>query len=150
MRIGRRTLRDEMLDHGWGACWLRRPEIAQLVEDAFLRFDQERYRLLAWTVMPNHAHVLIVTKPGVPLGSVVSSWKRFTARQANKQLGRTGAFWQADYWDRYIRNDEHFAAVTDYIDLNPVKAGWLRKPRFGGGVLIPKFLSATGVARSQP
>jgi len=60
--------------------------------------------------MPNHVHV-------------VGSWKRFTARQANAQLGRTGAFWQTEYWDRYIRNETHFAATESYIDQNPVKAG---------------------------
>ena len=123
------TLRDEMLDRGWGACWLRQPEIAQLVEDAFLLFDQERYRLLAWTVMPNHVHVLISTMPDISLGIVVGSWKRFTAREANKRLKRSGIFWQADYWDRYIRNDDHFAAAIGYIDANPVKAGLIKEAR---------------------
>jgi REP element-mobilizing transposase RayT len=73
--------------------------------------------------MPNHVHVLISVLPGMQLGLIVSSWKRFTARQANRLLGRAGAFWQDDYWDRFIRNDEHFAATVSYIDLNPVKAG---------------------------
>jgi REP element-mobilizing transposase RayT len=116
------SLRDEMLDRGWGACWLRREEIARLVEEAFLAFDGVRYRLHAWTIMPNHVHVLISSVAGFPIGTVVSSWKRFTARQANVRLGRAGAFWQDDYWDRFIRNDEHFAATVSYIDANPVKA----------------------------
>jgi REP element-mobilizing transposase RayT len=81
------------------------------------------YRLQAWTIMPNHVHVLISSMTGFPVGTVVSSWKRFSARQANARLGRTGAFWQDDYWDRFIRNDEHFAATVSYIDANPVKAG---------------------------
>jgi putative transposase len=50
---------DRKLDAGLGACWLRRPEIASLVQDALLRFDGERYRLLAWCLMPNHVHVVI-------------------------------------------------------------------------------------------
>jgi hypothetical protein len=49
--------------------------------------------------------------------------KRFSARQANRQLGRTGPFWQTEYWDRFIRDERHFAATEDYIDQNPVKAG---------------------------
>ena len=28
-----------------------------------------------------------------------------------------------DYVDRYIRNEEHLAAVTAYIERNPAKAG---------------------------
>jgi putative transposase len=36
------SLRDELLDRGWGACWLRLLRIAQMVEDAFLKFDGDR------------------------------------------------------------------------------------------------------------
>jgi putative transposase len=117
------SLRDEMLDRGWGACWLRSDRIASLVEQAFLAFDGARYRLHAWTIMPNHIHVLLTISPGFALGGVVGSWKRYTAREANKILGRNGAFWQDDYWDRFIRNEDHFAATVAYIDQNSVKAG---------------------------
>ena len=123
------TLRHEMLDNGWGECWLRHESIACLVEDAFLEFDGIRYRLHAWTIMPNHVHVLFTSMPNASLGTVISSWKRFTARHANRLLGRSGAFWQTDYWDRFIRNDEHFAATENYIDQNPVKAGLIENPR---------------------
>jgi len=122
------TSTEEMLDRGLGACWLKRPEIARLVEEALLIFDSQRYRLLAWTIMPNHVHALISTMPSAPLGAVVGSWKRFTAREANLLIDRSGAFWQADYWDRFIRNDEHFDSTVSYIDYNPVKAGLVREP----------------------
>jgi REP element-mobilizing transposase RayT len=117
------TLRHEMLDRGWGACWLQSAPIARCAENSFLEFDGERYRLHAWTIMPNHVHVLFSVVPGVSLGTVVGSWKRFTGRHANALLGRSGAFWQSEYWDRFIRNEAHFAAVQTYIDQNPVKAG---------------------------
>ena len=108
---------------------LRSEPIARLVEDAFLAFDGTRYRLHAWTVMPNHVHVLFSAMPNVALGSVVGSWKRFTARKANELLGRSGEFWQTEYWDRFIRNQEHFAATEEYIDQNPVKAGLVTEAR---------------------
>jgi len=116
------SLRDEMLDRGWGSCWLRSAEIAEIVENAFLAFDCTRYRLHAWTIMPNHVHVLFTALPGHSLGAIVSSWKRYTAREANNQLGRSGRFWQADYWDRFVRNENHFEAAVTYIDQNAVKA----------------------------
>ena len=37
---------DHKLDSGLGACWLKEPPIARLVEDAIMHFDGERYRLL--------------------------------------------------------------------------------------------------------
>jgi REP-associated tyrosine transposase len=50
---------DRELDSGLGACWLRRPEVAALVEDALLHFDSQRYRPIAWCLMPNHVHGVI-------------------------------------------------------------------------------------------
>ena len=113
-------------DQGHGACWLRDERIARQVEEALFHFDGARYRLLAWVVMPNHVHVLIETLPGSPLADVIHSWKSYTAKQANKTLERTGAFWMPDYFDRYIRDEPHLVAVTNYIEQNPVKAGLVR------------------------
>jgi REP element-mobilizing transposase RayT len=45
------------------------------------------------------------------------------------EIGQSGAFWQTEYWDRFIRNDTHFEAIEDYIDTNPVKAGLVNEPR---------------------
>ncbi len=114
---------ERWLDRGHGACWLRRPQIGALVEQALLHFDGERYRLLAWVVMPNHLHCLIETFPGHALADVVQAWKSFTATRANRLLGRSGSFWHRDYFDRYIRDEAHLAAVVRYIEHNPVKAG---------------------------
>ena len=108
---------------GHGACRLRDERIAGQVEDALLHFDGVRYRLLSWVIMPNHVHALIETTPGFPLEAVVHSWKSFTAKQVNKILGRSGQVWEEDYFDRYIRDENHLSTVVDYIEQNPVKAG---------------------------
>jgi len=122
------SLRDDLLDRGWGDCWLRLPQIAAIVEQSFLTFDGERYRLHAWTIMPNHVHVLLGVNEESTLSDIVASWKKFTARHCNQQLGRSGSFWQTDYWDRFIRNDAHFEAAIRYIDNNPVTAGLAKTP----------------------
>jgi REP element-mobilizing transposase RayT len=113
---------EEYLDAGHGNCWLRRAEIARLVQEALLHFDGDRYRLLAWCVMPNHVHTLVETQEGFPLADIVHSWKSFTGHEANKILSRTGEFWQRDYFDRYVRDAEHYERVVAYIEENPVKA----------------------------
>jgi len=73
--------------------------------------------------MPNHVRALIEPRDDSPLGNIVSSWKRFSARMANRVLGRSGPFWQDDYWDTYIRNERHFESTVAYIENNQVKAG---------------------------
>ncbi|MEZ0390255.1 MAG: transposase [Verrucomicrobium sp.] len=110
------------LDAGSGDCWLSHPSIAQLVESALFRHDNQRYRLIAWCVMPNHVHVMIECIPPHKLPSILQSWKGYTSREANKILGRTGLFWQKDYHDRFVRDEKHFASAINYIHQNPVKA----------------------------
>lgn len=114
---------DKELDSCSGACWLRRPDIAEVVQAALLHFDGDRYRLLAWCVMPNHVHAVVEPVQGHRLGGIVHSWKSFTANSANTLLGRTGAFWHEDYFDRYMRNEEHLMRTIGYVEQNPVKAG---------------------------
>jgi putative transposase len=119
---------DAALDRGYGRRQLVVPAIGELVEHALLRFDHERYALIAWCVMPNHVHVLVETRPGHRLDSVVHSWKSFTAHAANQLVGQTGAFWAPEYFDRYMRDDTHLAATLAYIEENPVKAGLCLDP----------------------
>jgi REP element-mobilizing transposase RayT len=111
------------LDAGNGSCWLRRPDIAGIVSRAFSYFDGDRYRLHAWCVMPNHAHVLVEPLPGFHLVDIVHSWKSFTAKAANKLLDRTGNFWQTEYYDHLIRDEADYAHAVWYIEQNPVRAG---------------------------
>ena len=108
-------------DQGHGACWLQRPDIAELVETALLFFDGDRYRLIAWCVMPNHVHC-VLEPLGHELGAIVQSWKSYTAKRANQLLGRVGRFWMPDYYDRYVRNADHLLRAINYAESNPVKA----------------------------
>lgn len=118
---------DASLDQGFGRQDLAHPEIAGLVESALLRFDGDRYSIVAWCVMPNHVHTLIETHIGHPLSRIVHAWKSFTAKQANRYLERRGVFWAPEYFDRYMRDDAHLAATRLYIEQNPVKARLCQK-----------------------
>jgi REP element-mobilizing transposase RayT len=117
------------LDRSCGECYLRRPEIAQEVVGALRFFEGQRYQLKAWVVMPNHVHAVLWPMPNHSLSSILQSWKRFTSREANKTLGRTGeTFWQPETFDHWIRNDEEHARCCRYVINNPVKAGLCAKP----------------------
>lgn len=120
-RFSRRM--DKWLDAGKGSCPFRKPELARIVGDAILHFDGDRYEVVSYVVMPNHVHVLFRPLNGHTIGEIVKSWKGFSAREVNKRLGKTGSLWMDEYWDRLIRNEDHFEQVCDYIRNNPVKSG---------------------------
>ncbi|HKU97338.1 MAG TPA: transposase, partial [Vineibacter sp.] len=99
-----------LLDKGIGACWLRDPVVAGLMEAGLLHFDSQRYRLLAWCIMPNHVHTMVEMLDGHGLGAAVASWKQYVARMANRHLERSGPFWHVDYFDRFVRDEGHYQA----------------------------------------
>jgi len=120
---------ETFLDKGGGGCFLERAAIADLVADALRFFADERYRLDAWVVMPNHVHAVLWPVPNQTLSGIVQSWKRFTAREANKLLNRTGGtFWQPEAFDHWIRNEVEHARCCGYVTDNPVKAGLCAAP----------------------
>lgn len=93
-----------------------------------LKFDGKRYWLHAWCIMPNHVHALVTPSPAITLSALLHTWKSFSAKQANRVLGRSGQFWMQEYFDRYIRDERHFVSVVEYIYNNPVAAGLCTSP----------------------
>ncbi|MEQ8821431.1 MAG: transposase [Sumerlaeia bacterium] len=112
---------ERWLDAGHGCCALREKEAAAIVEGALRFFDGVRYGLGPFVIMPNHVHVLFQPMLGWPLEEILHSWKSFTAKEVNKLRGTEGPFWQKDYWDRMVRNEEQWHAYRSYIERNPVK-----------------------------
>ena len=101
----------------------------QLVEETIRQHCTIRnWHLHAVNARTNHVHVVVEVPIGQPLGDIVRSWKTFTARLANIRLGRSGPSWEADYFDRYMRNEQHLAQTIEYVENNPVKAGLARLP----------------------
>jgi type I restriction enzyme R subunit/putative DNA methylase len=145
----KRTKLEAYLDRGMGECHLRDPYIAKLCEEGLSFFDNKRYALRAWCVMPNHAHVLVHVWQ-TPLGKMVQSWKRHVATQAQAYLAerrsptrrvspthtnvsaRRAALqtlqWERECWDTFMRDEEQEKTAIRYIEANPVKAKLCRTP----------------------
>jgi len=128
---------EKYLDCGYGNCYLKQPEIAEMVQNALLHHDGTKYKLIAWAIMPNHVHLLL--KPLEALGAIEHSIKSYTANKINKFLNRSGTLWQKEVYDRYIRDFEHYQTTIAYIENNPVKARLCEKPsdwRFGSAYFL--------------
>lgn len=78
-----------------------------------------------WVVMPNHVHLLLTSAGPAPqpLHRTIARLKGRFARLANAVLQRTGPFWQAEWFDHWVRDDPEQSRIVDYIRQNPVKAG---------------------------
>ena len=113
---------DRYLDEGHGSCTLADPINSAVLSESFMYHDTDRYLIHAWVVMPNHIHILFSLRQGSSLDGVISTWKRFTARTINHRQDQSGNLWQEDYFDRMIRDWDHFINVARYIRRNPMKA----------------------------
>ena len=105
--------------------------------------DGDKYLLHAYCIMPNRVHAVLTPSPGEignsshlepetvgettdrgsPLSGIMHSLKSYTANQANATLNRSGAFWQVESYDHWVRDDDDLERIVNYVRANPVAAG---------------------------
>ncbi|MEJ5349955.1 MAG: transposase [Melioribacteraceae bacterium] len=131
-----------------GPSWLVKDEVASIVKEAIHYRDGKDYKLIAYTIMPNHVHMIFtpIIKSRINENSdlsrtqneqidnarrsvrvyivtkILQELKRFTALKCNKILNRHGAFWHHESYDHVIRNIDELRRIVNYILQNPVKA----------------------------
>ncbi len=79
--------------------------------------------MLAWVLMPDHAHWLLQLGEVEGLETLVSRLKGASACRVNAALDRQGAVWQKGFHDRALRSEEDMQGVARYIVANPLRAG---------------------------
>jgi len=94
------------------------------------------FTIHGWVVLPDHLHCVIslpVDEVDFPLRwrlikarfakSLLPTERRSAVRQRRGERG----IWQRRYWEHLIRNDTDFAAHMDYVHINPVKHGLVKR-----------------------
>jgi putative transposase len=121
---------------------LRAERDFQTIQDAIMFVHNKTCILIAYVVMPSHAH--IVCQP-LPKEKTLSAWcdyrkhnkieeisggiKKFSGRKINKIYHRTGrAFWRSECFDRMVRNEKDLDTLVDYVHGNPVRWGLAQRP----------------------
>ncbi len=134
---------DSILDGEPAARHLENDRLAEIVQNAFLHFAGDRYRLFGFVVMPSHYHWVFlpeanwveafVAKRGsrnrqcTPRESICHSIQSYTGLRCNQALGQSGPFWQDETYDHYARDEEELMRIIDYIEQNPVVSGLVSK-----------------------
>ncbi|SRR5690606_26595865 len=97
---------------------------------ALLEYACRRYQtqVHAYVLMTNHVHLLVTSS--LPEG--VSRTMQYVAgryvAKLNRRLGRTGTLWGGRFRSSPIDTDRYLLACYRYIELNPVRAGMVRRP----------------------
>lgn len=109
--------------------YLNDMRIANMISESIKYRDKKEYELLAYSIMPNHVHLVIYVERFVKsLHKILQSLKRHTARQGNIILNRTGnPFWHSESYDHYVRDYWELSRILDYTINDPAKAGLVNK-----------------------
>ena len=122
--------------------------------------DEMGFALLAYALMPDHLHLLIVPSESAGLSRIMQGVKGRFARLWNQRLSQVGGLWQPRYHESAVRTEAQLRRWIEYIDQNPVKAGLAVTPGqypycSAGGKLrtdMESYLNGswTGRAEAQP
>lgn len=92
----------------------------KLLESASYYHELQRWWLKIFLLMPDHLHALMAVPQGESLPDVLRLWKGY-------QTKRLSIIWQAGFFDHRLRSDESEEEKTNYIRMNPVRAGLVMK-----------------------
>jgi REP element-mobilizing transposase RayT len=78
--------------------------------------------------MPNHVHFFCAPGNDAPdLSVFMKFWKEWTSKKIKKECEIEGNFWQREFFDHLLRNEESYAQKWDYVFNNPVRAGLVKE-----------------------
>jgi len=115
-------------DTGHGEAILADPVCASIIQNKLIECHGVSCKLIDWVIMPNHVHVMIRLFEGFSLSTIIQGWKGASSSEINRHLCRSCTLWAPDYYDRYIRDLDHYHDCRAYILNNPVKARLCAKP----------------------
>jgi len=93
----------------------------QILQDAY---DRTRIRILAYSLMPNHWHLLLWPRQDGELSEVLR-WLTVTHTQrwhAHRQTAGTGPVYQGRFKSFPVQTDEHYLTVARYVERNALRA----------------------------
>ncbi len=119
---------DESMHRGKATIfYLKDPEIARILQNEIHSLDGKEYELIAYTIMPNHFHIVFnLLKNNSGISKITKQIKGRSSYLINKILNRRGKLWQDESYDRWVRDDRELYFVIKYILENPVKAGFVK------------------------
>ena len=96
-----------------------------------LAFNRARhmhpYLLTAWVFLPDHWHAICAPRYPLTISVAIKSVKMSSLILINRWRGEHGELWQGRFFDRALRTVREYNEKVEYIHLNPVKAGLVRR-----------------------
>ena len=82
----------------------------------------------AYCLMPNHVHLVLVPSHEDGLRAALGETHRRYTRHVNLRQGWRGHLWQ-ERFHSFAMDEEYLLDCARYVELNPVRAGLVRRPQ---------------------
>ena len=102
-----------------------RQALLGVLGQALSRFDAE---MLAYCLMGNHYHFVLHTRRA-NLSSLMRHINGVYTQAFNRRHGKAGHLFQGRFKAILVDRDAYLLEVCRYVELNPVRAGLVRKPQ---------------------
>jgi REP element-mobilizing transposase RayT len=90
--------------------------------------SEERVRIYAWALMPNHAHLVVRSGPS-GVSRLMARIGTAHARAFNGRHGRIGHLFQDRFKSVLVESDTHLRWLVRYVHRNPIEAGLIADAR---------------------
>ena len=105
-------------------------EFNQKVMLDILEAAKKKYNFLLhnFCIMPTHFHLLITPADGTNLSKIMHRIKVHSSKCWNYFNNSSGHLWGERFFSRPINGELDYFTVNEYIEQNPVKAGFVKNP----------------------
>jgi putative transposase len=102
-------------------------EFARLARVIQERRAEHGFLLTAWVFLPDPGHAIFYPRSPLTLSRVMEAIKDGATKRTNRLRGEAGRLLQPRFLDRALRTVREYNEKVQYIHLNPVKAGLVRR-----------------------
>jgi putative transposase len=85
-------------------------------------------RIHAFALMTNHVHLLLTPDEECAASELMRRVNLRFVQAMNRRYGRTGSGFEGRFWSSVVETSNYLLACHRYIELNPVRAGLVRRP----------------------
>jgi len=82
----------------------------------------------AYVLMSNHVHLLLTPQAPKAASTLMQSVGRRYVQHVNRLYGRSGTLWEGRFKASVVNAEEYLLTCYRYIELNPVRAGMVKRP----------------------
>jgi len=93
--------------------------ILSLLHNLLKSQDTILYDLIAYTIMPNHIHLLVMPKKNLPF--IIETIKYISRLEINKIQNKNTQFWEDGYYMKKIYNEKQLDLVYRYLKRSSSK-----------------------------